>query len=286
MHRSRLLLLGVAASLLLVLLAACGFDDEDDPTATGAANVTSEAAASTETNEPESDDPSATPEDEEPTAAPEDDEEPTATQAADEPTATQAASEPTATPEDDEPTATSEQLARRLIGVAVVEDDTEDISDLLGNEPDDALPGIDLTRVQLEGDGENLTVTIETAGDIAAELTDDLQVSFDVHLWQDDMPVYAMSFHYDGEAWEASITDFSEFMDEETVDVEINLAGNTLSATFPGEMMPELEESFQWYSSVMLGESDMPGLDSWFDGAPENIFALLADPEEFVEFPQ
>lgn len=280
MGRSRLLLVGMAAGLLLVLLAACGFDDNEDPTATAASGQ----AVVTETPAPQ--DPSATPAPNEPTATQAPAGDPTATQAPEQPTATQAAGEPTATPDDDEPTATSEQPARRLIGTAVVDDDTDDISDLLGMEPDDPLPGIDLTRVQLEGNGDNLTVTIETVGDIQAELVDDLQVSFDVHLWQDDMPVYAMSFHYDGEAWEASITDFTEFMEEETVDVQINLSGNTLSATFPGDMMPELEESFEWYSSVMLGESDMPGLDSWFDGAPDNIFALLADPEEFVEFPQ
>jgi hypothetical protein len=30
----------------------------------------------------------------------------------------------------------------------------------------------------------------------------------------------------------------------------------------------------------------MIGPNSWFDGAPENVIALLADPDEFVEFPQ
>jgi hypothetical protein len=264
---------GLAAGLLLVVLAACGFNDDEDPTAAATATVPSGQVVATET--PASADPSATPAPDEPTATP----------APEQPTSTRAANEPTATPDDDEPTA--EPLARRLEGSASVDDDTDDISDLLGMEPDDPMPGIDLTRVQLAGDGENLTVTIETAGDIQAELVDDLQVSFDVHLWQDDMPVYAMSFHWDGEAWEATITDFSGIMmDEQTVDVQINLNGNVLSATFPGAEMPDLEESFEWYSSVMLGESDMPGLDSWFDGAPDNIFALLADPEEFVEFPQ
>ena len=151
------------------------------------------------------------------------------------------------------------------------------------------MPGIDLTNVTLEGDGSQIVVTIQTAGDIEAELSDDVDVSFDVHLWQDGMPAYALSFHHDGsDDWETTVTDFSVGLgDEETVETEISISGNTLSAAFPGSMLPDLEASFEWYSSVMLSEGGMMiGPNSWFDGAPENVIMLLADPDEFVEFPQ
>jgi hypothetical protein len=279
MQRLRMLLLGMTAALLLALLAACaGINDDDDATEvvpTTPTIVVGEPTASTDAGQ--SSDPTAT---ETETAA-----EPSATPAPEEPTATAAVDDPTATPDDAPATQAPEDEV--LLGMAVVEDETDDITDLLGNEPDDPLPGIDIVRVELVGDGSSLTVTIETAGDIQSAIGDDEEVSFDVHIWQDDMPAYAMSFHGDSEGeWEATVTDFSEMMDETTVDTEISLNGNTLSATFPGDMMPDVEPSFEWYSSVMLGTGELFGLAGWFDGAPDNVFALIADPEKFEVFPQ
>jgi hypothetical protein len=151
------------------------------------------------------------------------------------------------------------------------------------------MPGIDLTMVRIEADGEQIVVTIETAGDIADQFADDVDISFDVHLWQDNRPAYALSFHHNGtDDWEASVTDFSVMLgDEETIDTEIEMSGNTLTAAFPTSMLEDLEPEFEWYSSVILSEGGMMiGPNSWFDGAPENVIALLADPDEFVEFPQ
>lgn len=282
MNRSRMLMLGVAAMLLLALLAACGGgdDDADTPdTGAGAQSATVTTPEETETSSSASSEQTPSPADE-----------PAATATQEEATAV-VESEETATPEqtDDEPTATAEASEDRLTGTASVEDDEDDVVNLLMQEPDDPMPGIDLTNVHLEGDGSQIVVTIQTAGDIEAELSDDVDVSFDVHLWQDGTPAYALSFHHDGsDDWEATVTDFSVGLgDEETVDTEISISGNTLSAAFPGSMLPDLEASFEWYSSVMLSEGGMMiGPDSWFDGAPENVIMLLADPDEFVEFPQ
>ena len=85
------------------------------------------------------------------------------------------------------------------------------------------------------------------------------------------------------------MTDFGASLTgkETTIDTPITVSGNTLSAAFPADMLPDLHASFQWYSSVMLSPSGMMlGLGSWFDGAPDNVFALLANPDKFVEFPQ
>lgn len=282
MNRSRMLMLGVATILLLALLAACGGDgDQADTTETvdQAPTTTVTAPEETETSSSGASEQATSPADD-PTA--------TATQEA-----ATAAIEPeeTATSESpsNDPTATTGESEDRLVGTASVEDDQDDVVNLLMQEPDDPMPGIDLTNVLLEGDGSQIVVTIQTAGDIAAELSDDVDVSFDVHLWQDDMPAYALSFHHDGsDDWEATVTDFSVGLgDEETIDTEISISGNTLSAAFPGSSLPDLEASFEWYSSVMLSEGGMMiGPDSWFDGAPENVIMLLADPDEFVEFPQ
>jgi len=282
MRRLRMLPMVAASVLLLALLAACaGINDDDDETPVAPATPTGASSeATTPDSSGQSSDATPTESGSEPTEAADD---PTATPQPDEPTT--AADDPTATP-DDEP-ATSEPSAEVLVGSAVVEDDTDDITDLLGNEPDDPLPGIDIVRVELVGDGSAMTVTIETAGDIQAAIAEDEEVSFDVHIWQDDSPAYAMSFHGDFEGeWEATVTDFSEMMEETTVDTAVSLNGNTLSATFPGDLMPEIESSFEWYSSVMLSTGELFGLAGWFDGAPDNIFALIEDPEKFEVFPQ
>jgi hypothetical protein len=218
---------------------------------------------------------------------------------ADEATEETADDEATAEPEEtaasddnnDDSTATADDEGdgTRLVGSAQVEDDTEDVSNILMQEPDDPMPGIDLTMVRIEADGEQIVVTIETAGDIADQFSDDVDISFDVHLWQDNRPAYALSFHHNGtDDWEASVTDFSTLLgDEETIDTDIEQSGNTLTAAFPTSMLEDLEPEFEWYSSVILSEGGMMvGPNSWFDGAPENVIALLADPDEFVEFPQ
>jgi hypothetical protein len=196
------------------------------------------------------------------------------------------------TPTDDtaaNATATSSDTAQ-LTGKASVDDVSADIVNLLNNPPDDPMPGIDLRKVQIEGDGQQIVATITTEGDIAAELSDDVDVSFDVHLWQDDRPAYAMSFHHNGSGdWEAIVTDFGASLmgTETTIDTPVTVDGNTLSAAFPADQFPDLDPTFQWYSSVMLSPSGMIlGLGSWFDGAPDNVFALLANPDKFVEFPQ
>jgi hypothetical protein len=287
MNRSRILVLSITAALLLVLLAACGSDsDGNDSTTTPAAGQTDVAAASTAAPDEQStgttesasaNDP--TPTDEAAATVAE----ATETEASDDPTATGAESA-------EDPTATAADDGERLVGSASVDDDTDDVANILMQEPDEPMPGIDLTNVRIEGDGSQIVVTIQTAGDIEAELSDDVDVSFDVHLWQDDRPAYAMSFHHEGsDDWEATVTDFSVGLggDEETVETEIGISGNTLTAAFPGSMMPDLEPTFEWYSSVMLSERGMViGPGSWFDGAPENVIALLANPDEFVEFPQ
>jgi hypothetical protein len=279
MKRTRLLLFGLATAAMLVIFVACGGGDDDSANTTAAATTAVEAT-STPTAEDES-----TEEADEATATEEDGNTSVATADNDEPTPTEE-DEPTATVDDEEPTETTESSGDRLVGVAETEDDRDDVSNILMNEPDDPLPGIDLTRVRLEGDGNQITVTIETAGDFASGMADDQEVSFDVHIWQDDMPRYAMSFKREAnEDWEASVTDFDNGMDEETVDTEVVVEGNTLTASFSADLFPELEAEFEWYSSVMLSEGGNP-LDAWFDGAPENIIALLGDPEEFVEFPQ
>lgn len=285
MNRLRMLMLGVAVVMLLALLAACGGDDDQATTPDSADQAITATVAAPE--EPEETETSSSASSDQPTSPADD---PTATTAQDEATiATEA--DATVTPEDaaDDPTATAELSGDRLVGTASVEDDADDVVNLLMQEPDEPMPGIDLTSVKLEGDGNQIVVTIQTAGDIAAELSDDVDVSFDVHLWQDDMPAYALSFHHNGsDDWEATVTDFSVGMgDEETVDTEISISGNTLSAAFPGSLLPDIESSFEWYSSVMLSEGGMMiGPNSWFDGAPENVIALLADPDKFVSFPQ
>jgi hypothetical protein len=287
-----MLTLGAVAILLLALLAACGGgDDQADTTETADQAATATVSTPEETETPSSgaseqetspaDDPTATATQEQEAATATIESEATAT----------SESEATATSESnaDDPTATSAVSGDRLVGTASVDDDEDDVVNLLMQDPDEPMPGIDLTNVKLDGDGSQIVVTIQTAGDIAAELSDDVDVSFDVHLWQDDKPAYALSFHHNGsDDWEASVTDFSVGLgDEETIDTEISISGNTLSAAFPGSMLPDLEASFEWYSSVMLSEGGMMiGPDSWFDGAPENVIMLLADPDEFVEFPQ
>jgi hypothetical protein len=269
-----MLTLASIAILLLALLAACGGDDDatNTPGSTGA-EATSDTSV---TEEAASDEPTSTAEEETAT-------EPEATST----TAKDEEEEPTATVADS--TAVPDDSGERLVGSAVVEDDREDVVNLLMQDPDEPMPGIDLVKVQLEGDGKEMVVTIETAGDIADELSEDVEVSFDVHLWQDGKPAYALSFHHDGtDDWEASVTDFSVGLgDEETIDTEISASGNTLSAAFPGSMLPDLEATFEWYSSVVSSEGGMMiGPNAWFDGAPENVIMLLADPDEFVEFPQ
>ncbi len=285
MIRSRILVVSIAAAVLLLLLAACGSDsDGNDSTTTTTAGQTDVAATTTAgtdeqatSNTESADDP--TPTDE-------------ATAAVDVATETEASDEPTATAEEsnEDPTATAADDEARPAGTASVDDDTDDVANILMQEPDEPMPGIDLTTIQIEGDGSEFVVTIQTAGDIEAELSDDVDVSFDVHLWQDDRPAYAMSFHHEGsDDWEATVTDFTVGLggDEETVDTEIGISGNTLTAAFPVSMMPDLESTFEWYSSVILSDRGMMiGPGSWFDGAPENVIALLADPDEFVEFPQ
>jgi hypothetical protein len=267
-------MLGIALVVLLALLVACGGNDEPDATASSgdqpaAATATSADAPATATK-------------------------PEQAEADDDPTATVADTAPTATEQSedagDDATATAEPSGDRLVGSASVDDDKDDVVNLLMQEPDDPMPGIDLVNVRIEGDGTQIVATIETAGDIEAQLSDDVDVSFDVHLWQDDKPAYALSFHHNGsDNWEATITDFSAGLlgDEDDVDTDIHVSGNTLSAAFPVDMLADLEDSFQWYSSVMLSEGGMAiGPNSWFDGAPENVIQLLAEPDEFVEFPQ
>jgi len=279
MKRPRFLLVGAIAVILLGLLAACG--GEDDDSTTPAAGDQPSAAVATATSAP---DPEPTKED----VATEPPADPTATEdessSEPEPTATEDAAEV-----EDEPTATVATDDDRIVGSASVDDDTEDVSNILMQEPDEPMPGIDLAHVSLEADGEQIVVTIETVGNIADELSEDVEVSFDVHLWQDGRPAYALSFHHDGsDDWEASITDFSVGLgDEETINTTIEQTGNTLTAAFPISMLEELESSFEWYSSVILSEGGMMiGPGAWFDGAPDNVIALLADPDEFVEFPQ
>jgi hypothetical protein len=274
MNRSRTIVLGLVIILLVGLLAACGGEDkQQDPTAVDNQEVETVANAPDATAASDQEAGSA----DEPTAEPADDE-------------ATVASEPEATNDskvDDDEKELSKSSENLVVGSASVEDDEDDVINLLMQEPDDPMPGIDLRRVQIDADGNQIVVTIETEGDIAAQLSDDDDVSFDVHLWQDDKPRYAMSFHHNGsDDWEATVTDFSEGLlgDEDTVDTAVNLDGNRLSAAFPLSMMPELESSFEWYSSVMLAEDGMT-LNGWFDGAPENVIQLLADPDEFVEFP-
>lgn len=278
-------MLALVTTLLLALLAACGSDDDsssaqDNPDQSSSTSAVAPAAPDAST--PESSE-----------ASTEDEEDPTPTAPQVEATATPAQREAATVVDDDDADETATKEAQddedRLVGRASVDDDEDDVVNLLMQEPDDPMPGIDLANVVLEGDGNEIVVTIQTFGDIQAELTDDVDVSFDVHLWQDGKPAYAMSFHYDdSDEWEATVTDFTvAFGDEETVDTDITIVGNTISAAFPGSLFPEIEPSFEWYASVMLSEGEMAiGLDSWFDGAPENVLVLLADPDEFVEFPQ
>jgi hypothetical protein len=285
MIRPRTLLVGLAIAALLAFFVACGGGGDDDD-----AGGTAQPAATATTASGSADTPEATEEEDDAEAtATEEDEEPTATEEEDEPTPTAAEDEPTPTEESDDATATPEDDGERLVGSAETSDDEDDvIQGILMQEPDDPLPGIDLIRVALDGDGQQVTVTIETAGDIAAEMTEDQEVSFDVHLWQDDQPRYAMSFKRKGDEteWEASVTDFDRGMDEETVDTPVNVDGNTLTATFSADLFPELDPEFEWYSSVMLSDQRGLPIDAYFDGAPENIIALIGNPEEFVEFPQ
>lgn len=286
MNRSRMLILGLSAILLVALLAACSGDDEPN---TPAATNQSTTATTTETEASETSSSG---------QATEPENEPTATEAEDAPTEA-SETEATATEDDgesataavadDDPTATSAESEVQLVGTASVEDDSDDVVSILMQEPDDPMPGIDLTSAKLEADGSQIVVTIQTAGDIATELSDDVDVSFDVHIWQDDQPAYALSLQHNGsDDWEATVTDFSAGLggDEETVDTEISVSGNVLTAAFPVALLPEIESPFDWYTSVMLSEGGMIGGSSWFDGAPENVIALLADPEKFVEFPQ
>jgi hypothetical protein len=280
MNRPRIFLVGAAMVILLALLVACGGDDDDATTPASANQSTPAAETATEAPDAEATTEESSGSADEATEEPADDE------ATAEPEETAATDDST-----DEPTATAEDEGdgARLVGSAQVEDDTDDVSNILMQEPDDPMPGIDLTMVRIEADGEQIVVTIETAGDIADQFADDVDISFDVHLWQDNRPAYALSFHHNGtDDWEASVTDFSVMLgDEETIDTEIEMSGNTLTAAFPTSMLEDLEPEFEWYSSVILSEGGMMiGPNSWFDGAPENVIALLSDPDEFVEFPQ
>jgi hypothetical protein len=282
MNRPRIFLVGAVTVILLALLVACGGDDDDATTPASASQSTPAVEAATEAPDEE---------------ATTEESSGSADEATEEPTEEEATAEPeeTAATDDsnDDPTPTAEDEDDnddvRIVGSAQVEDDTDDVSNILMQEPDDPMPGIDLTMVRIEADGEQIVVTIETASDIADQFSEDVDISFDVHLWQDNRPAYALSFHHNGtDDWEASVTDFSTLLgDEETIDTEIEMSGNTLTAAFPTSMLEDLEAEFEWYSSVILSEGGMMiGPNSWFDGAPENVIALLADPEEFVEFPQ
>lgn len=291
MNRTRTLALALAVVLLMALLAACGGGDESqDTTQPSGQAVTETAPAPQTTTASDSEDQEASSADE-PTAKPAEEEASDDAESNDD-AASSAESDDDASNEavnedDDEEKELSTSSEHLVVGTASVDDDQDDVVNLLMQEPDDPMPGIDLRSVRIDADGNQIVVTIETAGDIESELSDDDDVSYDVHLWQDDEPRYAMSFHHNGtDDWEATVTDFSAGLlgDEDTVDTEIDVDGNTLRAAFPLSMMPELESSFEWYSSVMLSEDGMT-LNGWFDGAPENVIQLLADPDEFVEFP-
>ena len=287
MNRFRPLLLSLVLILSLAVLAACGTGDDDSDAgdqATESSQSGSSGSQSTSSSEQateEEDDDATEAADDEPTEASDDEDATEASDDEDEPTK--------GSDDEDEPTEESDSGSAdsEVVGSASVEDERDDVANILMQDPDEPMPGIDLTNVQIDADGSEIVVTIQTAGDIAAELSDDVEVSFDVHLWQEDRPAYAMSFHLNGDDWEATITDFTSGSDETTIDTPIDLSGSTLTAAFPIDMMAELEPEFQWYSSVMLSEGGFAlGPDSWFDGAPENIISLLTDPEQFVEFPQ
>ena len=184
MKRSRILSWAFVASLLLALLVACGGGSDSSTTvsatatpASGAAAATSAAThAATATAQPSAAAEAATATAPEAAAA-------TPTEAA----VTSATTAATA--------ATSSSGGNaKLVGKASVDDISGDIVNLLGNPPDDAMPGIDLRNVKIEADGKQVLATITTEGDIAAQLSADVDVSFDVHLWQDSRPAYAMSF--------------------------------------------------------------------------------------------
>jgi hypothetical protein len=285
MKRAHILSWALGASLVLALIAACG-GGSDTSTKAPAANspTVGQAAASTATTQS--------------TSAGQ----PTATGAA-QATSTSADAKATATAlEETAPTSTPDTTGgstattsgdgngARLTGKASVDDVSGDIVNILGNAPDNPMPGMDLRKVQIEGDGTQVVVTITTEGDIAAELSADVDIAFDVHLWQDDRPAYAMSFHHKGSGdWEAVVTDFGASLmgTETTIDTPISVNGNTISEAFPADMMPDLRATFQWYSSDMHSPAGMMiGLQSYLDGAPDNVIALLANPDKFVEFPQ
>lgn len=255
--------IALTLAALGALLAACGGDDDDDTLTVSP--TSGESAAPTTASAP-----TATPGGSaaEPTATTNIDMTPTSGgSVAVTPTAgDNAATATTGTGE--APTATTAAVGPALTGEATYEDRAGDVEDDDGVPSEDPMPAIDLSRVTLSGDGATLDVTFELHEPLPAELDAEGVYNYFVEIIVPDKPTggYTLTIVHSGfTGWSVMLNDHATF-DEVTTQGAPTIAGNTLAASFPADLLSGIEGPFTWYAQAEY--ADLQALEFWNDPMP------------------
>jgi hypothetical protein len=168
-----------------------------------------------------------------------------------------------------------------LTGSAECSDGTSDARTGAGDAPEAARPGADLTRVALDADGEQLTITFEMDGAVPlrhagrdANGEDDL-IQWVVWTLDGEQILYQLRVALDGDRWQTTfdVGDRRILVSDEPPDI----SANRLRASFDLELLPDLGDGFGW---VALSVYDDPGYQ---DVCPERAQSSL-DPEVQLRF--
>jgi hypothetical protein len=264
------------------LLAACGGDD--DTNTPSASPTSADSAAPTTASAP--------------TATPDGDaDEPTATTVSDvTPTAggsgaltpTAGGNVATATSGTGAaPTATAAVSGPPLTGESTYDDRSGDVEDDDGVLAETPLPAIDLSRVTLSGDGTALDVTFELHEPLPAELDPEGVYNYFVEIIVPDKPTggYTLTIVHSGfTGWSAMLNDHATF-DEVTTQEPPTIAGNTLAASFPADLLSGIEGPFTWYAQAEY--ADLQAVEFLNDPVPNGAgFGPEPGAPIFLPFPQ
>jgi len=148
-------------------------------------------------------------------------------------------------------------------GVSEVEDDDGDAQP---SAPGTAvLPiGVDITGASLESDGSQLLATWSVPAPTPRRLDDGSTLTWLIHLWQDDKPVYQLVVQLKGADW--SIYSRDAFTGREVHFRLASFYADRVEAPFSAASLPGLGGRFTWLAEVTW---HAPDGRVWFDRSPE-----------------
>lgn len=130
-------------------------------------------------------------------------------------------------------------------GNARIEGESGTVSGTDADEPGTIPSGIDLTAVDLDSDGETLTVTFEVADEIPETLEEETSILWTIQTWDEDTLQYSLETRLQGSEWTVGVHSVSPNRFVELPDTP-DVRGNQLTVQFPATSMPEIPEQFGW----------------------------------------